>query len=159
MAERPGAHWRPRAVPVDPAAPPLILFDGVCNLCSFWVGFVIRRDTDALFRFVPAQTEAGQRLMAACGLSLDDPESNVVLSGGEARFKSDAALSVLGRLPGWRWAPVLAVLPRPVRDWLYDRVARNRYAVFGRKDACLIPTPDISSRFVTRAEDLPQIGA
>jgi predicted DCC family thiol-disulfide oxidoreductase YuxK len=159
MLQKSRAGWHPRPVPVRRDAPPLILFDGVCNLCSFWVGFVIRRDRDQVFRFVPAQSDAGHRLMAACGIDIDHPESNIVLSSGTACFKSDAALAVLACLPGWRWTRILKALPRPLRDWLYDRVARNRYALFGRKESCLMPTPDVRSRFIVEADNLPRLEA
>ena len=129
----------------------LILFDGVCLLCSAWVRFVVRRDTAARFRFVAIQSAAGREMAARLGIDAAEPETNAVALGGRAFFKSDAALAVLRHLPGWRWTAILRAVPRPLRDWAYDRVARNRYRLFGRTDTCMVPTPDLASRFLKGA--------
>jgi predicted DCC family thiol-disulfide oxidoreductase YuxK len=125
-----------------------ILFDGICVLCSWWVRFLIERDPAARFRFVPIQSPYGGMLASQFGINVEAPETNVVVVDGMAHFKADAAIAVLTQLPGWSWASALRLLPRPVRNWLYDRVARNRYRLFGRTDACLMPTPDIARRFL-----------
>jgi predicted DCC family thiol-disulfide oxidoreductase YuxK len=152
-AERGGAaggrrRWRP--VPATPELPDgLILFDGVCLLCSAWVRFVVRRDPAARFRFVAIQDPAGRRVAAQLGIDAAEPETNAVVLGGRAFFKSDAALVVPGALPGWRrWTAPLRLAPRPLRDWVYDRVARNRYRLFGRTDVCMVPTPDLARHFL-----------
>lgn len=139
-------RWRP--VPAPDLPDGLILFDGVCLLCSAWVRFVVRRDPGARFRFVAVQDAVGRGMAARLGIDEAAPETNAVALGGRAFFKSDAALAVLGQLPGWRWTTVLRAVPRPVRDWIYDRVARNRYRLFGRTDTCMVPTPDLASRFL-----------
>jgi len=124
-----------------------ILFDGVCVLCSGWVQFVIERDPTGLFRFVPIQSPYGRMLAQKFGIDAEAPETNVVVVDGMAYFKADAALAVLTKLPGWSWAGISRITPRSVRNWLYDRVARNRYTLFGRTDTCLMPTPDLARRF------------
>ena len=141
-----GGHWRP--VPTPDLQDGLILFDGVCLLCSAWVRFKVRRAPAARFRFVAIQDAAGRGMAARLGVSAAEPETNAVVLGGRAFFKSDAALAVLRHLPGWRWAVALRAVPRPLRDWTYDRIARNRYRLFGRTDVCMVPTPELSARFL-----------
>jgi len=104
------------------------------------VRFVIARDAAERFSFLPIQGDDGGRLASRLGIDRDAPETNAVVLGGIAYFKSDAAIQVLQRLPGWRWTACLDVVPRGLRDWFYDRIARNRYRLFGRSDVCLIPT-------------------
>jgi predicted DCC family thiol-disulfide oxidoreductase YuxK len=137
------------SLPAEDVPDDLILFDGVCVLCSGWVDFVIRRDPAARFRFTAIQTPYGRRLAERFGIDVADPETNVVVMHGCAHFKSDSALRVLAELPGWRWTRIAYVLPKRVRDFFYDRVARNRYRVFGRNDACHVPTPEIAARFLS----------
>jgi predicted DCC family thiol-disulfide oxidoreductase YuxK len=126
-------------VPAGEVEDGLILFDGVCVLCSDWVDFVIKRDPQARFRFLPIQTQRGRAIARHFGVDAEAPETNVVVKGGQALFKFDAVLAVLEEMPGWRWLTILRHLPRPLRNWLYDRVARNRYAVFGKRDTCRLP--------------------
>jgi predicted DCC family thiol-disulfide oxidoreductase YuxK len=139
-------RWLPK--PSPQIADGLILFDGVCVLCSGWVRFVIGRDAAGLFRFVPIQSPYGQTLAALFEIDRENPETNAVVMSGHAYFKLDAAIIVLGRLPGWSWVRVLPVLPRGLRDWLYDRIAKNRYRVFGKTETCLVPTAETSRRFL-----------
>ena len=101
----------------------VILFDGVCVFCSRWVRFVAARDTAQRFRFTTIQSPYGTRLAKTFGIDPDDPDTNAVVHGGEVFFKSDAALTVLGHLPGWRWMRVLFALD-PLR-----RCARHRRAL------------------------------
>lgn len=135
--------WLP--VPVADVPDSLILFDGVCVLCSRWVRFVAQRDAGR-FRFTAVQSPYGHDLAARLGINTDAPETNAVVLGGVAYFKSDAALAVLGTLPGWSFVRAGRVVPRGVRDGLYDRIARNRYRLFGRTDACVIPPSDLARR-------------
>lgn len=139
-------QWQP--VPASDLPDGLVLFDGVCVFCSAWVRFIIARDPAAQFRFAPIQHEPGRGLARRLGIDPEAPETNAVVLGGRALFKSDAALGVLRRLPGWGWVAPLHRLPRGLRDWAYDRVARNRYRLFGRTHACLVPTPDLAYRFL-----------
>ena len=128
--------WIPK--PVDGAADGTILFDGHCIFCSRWVRFVIERDPRVQFRFLPMQTLKGRVLAAKLDINPENPETNALVLAGRAYFKSDAALEVLARLPRWRWARGFALIPRSLRDRLYDRIAGNRYRLFGRSESCLI---------------------
>ena len=94
----------------------MILYDGVCIFCSRWVRFVATRDVERRFRFTAIQSPYGTRLAQAFGIDPDDPDTNAVVHGGVAYFKSDAALTVLGSLPGWRWTRALFAVPKPLRD-------------------------------------------
>lgn len=125
-----------------------ILFDGVCVLCSWWVRFLIERDTSARFRFVPIQSPYGRKLAARWRIDLERPQTNAVVANERVYFKSDAAIQALVGLPGRSWALWLTRLPRPLRNWIYDRVARNRYETFGKTETCMVPSPELARRFV-----------
>ena len=126
----------------------VILYDGVCVFCSRWVQFVVARDRAARFRFTTIQSPYGARLARALGIDADDPDTNAVIHGGVAYFKSDGALTVLSHLPRWRWTRALFWVPKPLRDAVYNLVARNRYRIFGKFDACFIPGADMRARVV-----------
>lgn len=131
------------------AEPSIIVFDGVCVLCSRWVRFLLPRDRRGVFRFAAMQSDAGRTLLAAHGLDANDPVSFLFLDRGRAHTDSGAILRVLMRLGGlWRLAAVGYAVPRPVRDALYRWVARHRYRWFGRRDACFVPSPEAASRFL-----------
>ena len=117
----------------------VILFDGVCVFCSRWVRFIVARDAAARFRFTPIQSAYGTRMAQALGIDPDDPDTNAVVHGGVAYFKSDGALTVLSQLPGWGWTRLLFAVPRVIRDGVYNVVAKNRYRIFGKFDACIVP--------------------
>jgi predicted DCC family thiol-disulfide oxidoreductase YuxK len=146
MRTDPTKSWLP--MPIDGVPDGLILFDGVCVFCSRWVGFVIGRDRTMRFRFVTVQEPAGAALAVRLGIDPEMPETNAVILGGRAIFKSDAAIVVLSSLPGWGWARGLRLVPRRLRDGLYDFVARNRYHWFGRSETCLVPTPELAARLL-----------
>jgi predicted DCC family thiol-disulfide oxidoreductase YuxK len=139
-------RWMPRSL--DDVPDRLILFDGVCVLCCWWVRFVIERDASARFRFVAIQSTYGSALATRLAVDVASPETNVAIINGHAYFKSDAMILVLAGLPGWSWSRIFLLLPRRVRDWAYDRIARNRYRLFGRNESCLVPTSAIAARFV-----------
>ena len=127
---------------------PVVLYDGVCGLCNRYVQFVLRRDRRGLFRFAALQSAFGTAALARHGMPLSpDPSSIVLLEAPgsrveRARVRSDAVLAVLTGLGGvWRLAALFRIVPRVVRDAVYDRVARVRYRLFGRLDACPLPTP------------------
>jgi predicted DCC family thiol-disulfide oxidoreductase YuxK len=124
----------------------VILFDGVCVFCSRWVQFVLARDKQARFRFTAIQSPYGMRMAQALGIEPDDPDTNAVIHGGTAWFKSDGALTVLSSLPGWSFARVLFAVPKPLRDAVYNLVAKNRYRIFGKLDACLVPDAGLRAR-------------
>jgi predicted DCC family thiol-disulfide oxidoreductase YuxK len=128
---------------------PLILFDGVCNLCNGWVRFVIQRDPTGIFRFVAQQSPIGQAIIEE-RLSGASQLSSVILIDGNAIYtESDAVLQVLARLsPPWSWIALLRIIPGPARDACYRFIARHRYRWFGRTEGCQIPSADIRSRFI-----------
>ncbi len=126
----------------------VILFDGVCIFCSRWVRFIAARDAAKRFRFTPIQSDYGARLAKAFGIDPDDPDTNAVVHGGEVFMKSDAALTVLSQLPGWSWVRLLFALPRPLRNAVYNLVARNRYRIFGKYDACFLPDAGLRARVI-----------
>ena len=124
----------------------VILYDGVCVFCSRWIRFIATRDTQKRFRFTAIQSAYGTRLAEAFGIDPDDPDTNAVIHGGVAHFKSDAALTVLSNLPGWAWVRVLRSFPKPLRDAIYNLIARNRYRIFGKYDACFVPDAEFRER-------------
>ena len=126
----------------------IILFDGVCVFCSRWVRFIVVRDAGARFRFTPIQSSYGARLAQALGIDAHDPDTNAVVHGGVAYFKSDGALTVLSQLPGWGWVRALFAVPTPLRDPVYSLIARNRYRIFGKYDACFVPDADLRARVI-----------
>jgi predicted DCC family thiol-disulfide oxidoreductase YuxK len=132
----------------DPSRP-LIVFDGVCVFCSGFVRTVVRLDRKKRFRFATAQSPLGEALFRRHSLPTDDYDSNLAIIDGAAFTKLDSFVAVMSAL-GWPWraAKALLILPRPLRDWLYDRVARNRYALFGRKDSCEIPSAELRERLI-----------
>lgn len=131
------------------AEAPVILFDGVCKLCSAWANFIIEHDTEHRFRLCSVQSAAGQRLLAQHGYPTDTFETMLVSDGERCFEKSAAFFFVMNRL-GWPWRGLLVfrLIPRPLRDWLYDRIALNRYRLFGRYELCQLPTADHAGRFV-----------
>lgn len=137
------------APPMSTAPPAIIVFDGVCNLCSRWVRFLLPRDRRGRFRFATMQSAAGGRLLAQHGLDPDDPVSILFLDAGRAYTDSAAILRVLTRLGGaWRLAAAGYIVPHPFRDALYRWVARRRYRWFGKRDTCFVPAPDAAARFL-----------
>jgi predicted DCC family thiol-disulfide oxidoreductase YuxK len=124
----------------------VILYDGICVFCSRWIRFIAIRDTNRRFRFTAIQSAYGTRLAQTFGIDPDDPDTNAVIHGGVAYFKSDAVLTVLSNLPGWRWVRVLGVVPKPFRDAIYNIVARNRYRIFGKYEACFVPDAEMRAR-------------
>lgn len=128
---------------------PIILFDGVCNMCSGIVLFVIKRDPEGIFRYAPLQSQAGKSLLERFNLPIDELHSLILVEGDRCYKKSTAALRVAKRMKGlWPVLYPLVLVPRPIRDFIYDLIARNRYRWFGRRDECLAPTPDVRSRFL-----------
>ena len=124
----------------------VILYDGVCVFCSRWIRFIATRDVDKRFRFTAIQSDYGTRLAQAFGIDPKDPDTNAVIHGGIAHFKSDGALTTLSLLPGWGWTRALLWVPKPIRDTVYNLVARNRYRIFGKYEACFIPDAEMRAR-------------
>src|SRR5262249_34019127 len=130
------------AIVVDPESPGgiisphgLILFDGVCVLCSRGCRFVSKRDRRGYFRYVPIQLAEGRPLAEQLGIDPDRPDSFAFVAAGQAYVKSEAALRIARELPHWQWTWVFHFIPRLIRDAIYDLIARNRYRWFGRRDA------------------------
>jgi predicted DCC family thiol-disulfide oxidoreductase YuxK len=124
----------------------VILYDGVCIFCSRWIRFIVTQDRAKRFRITQIQSAYGARLAKALGIDPDDPDTNAVVHGGVAYFKSDGALTVLSSLSGWRWVRVFFVVPKRLRDAVYNLVAKNRYRIFGKYDACFLPDEDMRAR-------------
>jgi predicted DCC family thiol-disulfide oxidoreductase YuxK len=127
---------------------PVILFDGVCNLCNGSVQFVIKRDKEKKFRFASLQSAAGQDILRKFNLPADKFNSFILYENGNIYTRSTGALRMLAQLKGWKWAGVLKYVPRFIRDGVYDLISRNRYRWFGKKEECMIPTPELKSRFL-----------
>ena len=131
--------------------PNILVFDGVCVLCSAWVRFVLRNDTRAQYRFAAMQSATGRSLLIQHGMNPDDPLSFLLLEAGRGYSDSDGIIRVLGSFSGsWRvLAALLRIVPRFVRDPGYRWIARNRYRLFGRHETCLVPAPEIADRFLS----------
>ena len=128
---------------------PVIVFDGVCALCSRWVRFLLRFDRHGRYRFAAMQGTHGRRLMRAHGLDPDDPLSFLLVEHGHAHTDTDAIVRVLAGLGGpWRLAALARLLPRSLRDRGYRWLARNRYRWFGRHGSCYLPSPEQVQRFL-----------
>ena len=117
-------------------APYIVVFDGLCNLCSSVVDFVTARDPGKAFNFVPMQSPQGQELLQANGVAIDRVDTFLVIGGGRTLVRSDAAIAIAAELRGpWNLLAALRYVPKPVRDWGYSLVARNRYRWFGKGSA------------------------
>ena len=140
----------------------VVLFDGVCNFCDASVNFIIEHDKSGYFKFAPLQSGEGSRLANEFGFEsaaapqestesdLVEIDSVILVEDGKAYTHSTAALRILKRLGApWSWLYLFVVVPRPVRDWAYRLFARYRYRIFGRKDQCMLPSPEVRARFLT----------
>ena len=127
----------------------IVVFDAQCLLCSRWVRFLLRFDRRAVFQFASIQGQAGQALLSQAGLRVDGLQTLLLVDGNRSWQHTGAILRVLHAL-GWPWrlAWLLWLVPAPVRDAAYRLVAQNRYRMFGRSDACLVPPADASRRLV-----------
>ncbi len=127
----------------------IILFDGVCNLCSGSVQFILKRDPQAKFKFASLQSSFGQTQLEKNGLDKNNLHSIILLKDGKILQRSDAALEIAKQLNGlWPAFYVFKILPRFLRDGIYNWIATNRYTWFGKKDACWLPSPELKSRFI-----------
>lgn len=128
---------------------PILFFDGVCNLCNDSVKFVIRHDKNDFFRFASLQSHTAKELLPEHLTKENDLQSIVLLKNRELHEKSTAALLVAKKLSGlWPILYVFIIIPKPIRDKIYDFIARNRYRWFGKKDQCMIPSPEMKLRFI-----------
>lgn len=128
---------------------PILLFDGVCNLCAASVQFIIKRDSKGIFRFASLQSKSAQRLLGEFNLPRDDFDTMVFIEGDQVFTRSTAALHITRRLnKPWPLLYGLIVIPQWIRDRIYRWVVKNRYRWFGKKETCMIPTPDLRGRFL-----------
>ncbi len=132
---------------------PIILFDGVCNFCNASVNFIIRRDPKGVFRFAPLQSERGKKLLEQFHLSTDDLDTMVLIDGDKHYTRSSAGLRIALRLSGlWPLCAVFLIVPKFLRDLVYRFIAKNRYRWWGRRDTCMVPTPEMKERFLAPLE-------
>jgi len=129
---------------------PVIIFDGICNLCCGWVQYLIRRDKIMKFRFVSIQSETGQKLLKQVHGNDKMTESIIYLKGDKCFRESSAVLEILTDLGGaWKLIAVLKLIPKPIRNKFYQLIAKKRYRYFGKRATCLLPTPVNKKRFLT----------
>uniref|UniRef100_A0A7V2ZIY3 Thiol-disulfide oxidoreductase DCC family protein n=1 Tax=Ignavibacterium album TaxID=591197 RepID=A0A7V2ZIY3_9BACT len=127
----------------------IILFDGVCNFCNYWVNFIIRRDNNDIFNFAALQSKAGQELLKKFKLPTNEFDTFILIEGEVYFTKSDAAIIISQSLKGWpKILSVGKILPKKFRDLLYDIIAKNRYKIFGKKDYCRIPSEEEKAKFL-----------
>ncbi|MCO6149356.1 thiol-disulfide oxidoreductase DCC family protein [Flavobacterium sp. NRK1] len=128
----------------------IILFDGVCNLCDATVQYIIKHDKEDVFRFVALQSELGQEIIKHIGVDTSKTDSIILYEQGHAYYyKAEAALKIAGKLGGiYTLLSVFSIFPNWISNKIYDYVAKNRYKWYGKKDACMIPTPEIKSKFL-----------
>jgi predicted DCC family thiol-disulfide oxidoreductase YuxK len=128
---------------------PVLLFDGVCNFCNDTVNTLIKLDRKGVIRYAPLQSETGQNMLDAFGYDGEQLSSLVLIADGNLYTKSDATFQIAKHLGGlWHLFRIFKIVPRPIRNGVYDWIARNRYKSFGKKDSCMIPTPDVRGRFL-----------
>ncbi len=127
----------------------IILFDGVCNFCNYWVNFIIDRDKNNQFRFAALQSEKGSELLGKFNLPKGDFDSFILIENNKVFKKSSAAFEIAKQLNGWPKIIIpFGILPHSLTDLIYDLVAKNRYKFFGKKDSCRIPTKEEKSKFL-----------
>ena len=129
---------------------PTLYFDGVCNLCNSLVAFVIRHNAAKNIRFVSLQSDLGKRTLHEAGLDAQKLTTILFRDQNRLSVKSSAVLGLLKHLDKpWSYGSILMIIPRPIRDWVYSFVAARRYRWFGRRDSCIVPTPELQSRFLS----------
>lgn len=127
----------------------IILFDGVCNLCNGSVTFILEREKEPVFQFASVQSEAGKELLQWCGLPREYSQATVLIDQERIYLGSTAALKI-GQTLKVPWSILSTagfIIPKPIRDWVYNQIALNRYQWFGKRDLCMIPTKELKSRF------------
>ncbi len=127
----------------------IILFDGVCNLCNSSVVFVIKRDKKDVFKFAPLQSDIGEELVKKHGIDTSKTDSIILVDGDTHYIKSSAALRIAKHLSGgWSLLYGFMIFPAFMRNWGYDFIARNRYKWYGKRESCMIPTPELKAKFL-----------
>ena len=136
-------------VPIEISSHPIILFDGVCNLCNGFVQFVIRKDHRDVFRFGSLQSERTEKILKRLGSEHFDSTSIILLDVENIATESDAVLKIARKLHGiWSLLYSLIIVPKFVRDSVYRIVSRYRYHIFGKRESCMIPTPELMDKFI-----------
>ncbi|MEC8553513.1 MAG: thiol-disulfide oxidoreductase DCC family protein [Planctomycetota bacterium] len=134
----------------SPSGHPVVLFDGTCNFCSLSVQFILRNERDSNLHFATLQSEVGQQRLMDHDMPRDRMDSMILIDQEQAYDCSDAALRVLQHLRApWRWARIFVFVPKPIRDWCYRILAKNRYRIFGQSEVCMVPKPELKSRFLS----------
>jgi len=128
----------------------IILFDGVCNLCNASVQFVIKHDTKDLFRFIPLQSDLGQKILNHIGINRQNTDSIVLYEPGKAYFyKAEAALKIVSEFGGmYKLLNIFSLFPKFICDAIYDYIAKNRYRWYGKQDVCMMPNPELATKFL-----------
>lgn len=127
----------------------IILFDGVCNLCSGTVKFIIKRDKKSIFKFASLQSNFGQNFLIKFNLPVSDFNTFVLIENEKLYIKSKAAFKVIGEFGGfWKILLIFRILPTFISDFFYDIVSKYRYKIFGKKESCMIPDDNILERFI-----------
>lgn len=127
----------------------IVLFDGVCNLCNKTIQTIIKNDTKDLFRFAPLQSDIGLQIVNERGIDTEKLDSVILIEPGVAYYnKSTAAIEIARHLKGYSWLKIFKPLPEGFRDVIYDFIANNRYKWFGKKESCMVPTPELQSLFL-----------
>lgn len=127
----------------------IILFDGVCNLCNSSVTFIIKRDKKDIFRFAALQSEVGETYIEKHQIDTSKTDSILLIDGDKYYEKSSAALKIARYLSGgYPLLYAFMIVPKPIRNWVYDYIAKHRYKWFGKKDSCMIPTAELKNKFL-----------
>ena len=126
----------------------IILFDGVCNLCNSTVQFVLKRDKEKKFLFASLQSATGQKILQQFNLPVTNFNSFILYQDGQIYTRSTDALKMFSQLKGWKGMKLFFIIPRFIRDAIYNLIANNRYRWFGKKEECRIPTVELKERFL-----------
>lgn len=127
----------------------IVLFDGVCNFCNSSVNFVMRKDNSDYFRFLPLQSDKGKSIVSKFNLDPENLQTVILLERGRVYTKSTAAIRIARKLRGgWKLFYGFVIVPAFIRDVMYNFVARNRYKWWGKRDVCMVPTPDVKNKFL-----------
>lgn len=137
------------------AAECVVLFDGVCNLCNRSVHFLLKQDHKQVFKFASLQSSYATNALKAHGESSPPTDSVILITPNGVFYRSEAVLQIVKRLPGW-WSAmaVLGIIPRPIRDAIYNYIARKRYDWFGKRESCLVPKEEYQARFLDQFDGL-----
>jgi len=127
----------------------IILFDGICNFCNYWVDFIIKRDKDKTLKFATLQSDAGKKIANQFMIENKNIDSIIFIKGRNYFARSDAVLEIAKELkPVWKILYLLKVIPRHLRNFIYDLIAKYRYAIFGKRNSCRVPSSEEISRFI-----------